>query len=953
MDIRSSIVGIFAKTSSRYKFSGTGFFVEGGLILTCAHVAGRDKKPGEQVFFQFEGREAIHTATIEFYSSEEALDIAILKPGSLPNDVTPLPLAESKTSRGHKFSVFGYPQKGKFLGLHGAGDILGLVKEINGREALQFASSQVTYGYSGGPIVDETCQMVVGMVRGGLEISLNLSDKLGDTGFAVPTETLKAVYPELVVQPAKSPDPGNHSQIDVGGNVTGNIIVGHNNQINVVQPNQPFASIHQLPAPPADFVGRAEALAQILHQERTAISGLNGLGGVGKTALGLVAAWQLAESYPDAQFFIDLRGASQNPLAPPEAMRQVIRAFEPTADLRPYDDAQLQNLYRSLLNGKRALLFLDNARDAAQVRPLLPPPGCAVLVTSRAHFTLPGMSAPLRLDILPETDAVKLLTEICPRIVQHAANIAKLCGYLPLALRIAATFLTEHPDWTPAEYIERLEKQRLKTLKTEGDPAQDVEAVFELSYALLNADEQQQWRALSVFTAPFTRAALAAVCGLDADLARDLAGKLHRMSLLEFNADTARYFLHDLLRDFAAARLEPPQAFDAHQKHAEFFMQVAEQADDLYLEGGENLLHGLVLFDSEWAHIQAAQTWAAQELESGAAELAMLLPDVGAYLLDLRLPLREQIAWRETALRAARFLKNKNMEGTHLGNLGIVYKNLGEMRRAIEFYEQDLAIAREIGNRRGEGDSLGNLGNAYAVLGETRRAIEFYEQNLAIAREIGDRRGEGNSLGNLGIAYKNLGETRRAIEFYEQDLAIAREIGNRRGEGNALGSLGDTYEILGETRSAIEFYEQALAIAREIGDRRSEGADLGSLGIAHKDLGKMHRAIEFYEQALAIAREIGDRRNEGNWLGNLGVVYKKLGETRRAIEFYEQRLVIACEIGDQRGEGNALFNMGLACQELGDTARARQLGQQALEIFLAIEDPHAPMVKEWLEGLGV
>ena len=207
----------------------------------------------------------------------------------------------------------------------------------------------------------------------------------------------------------------------------------------------------------------------------------------------------------------------------------------------------------------------------------------------------------------------------------------------------------------------------------------------------------------------------------------------------------------------------------------------------------------------------------------------------------------------------------------HLGNLGLAYADLGETRRAIEFYEQALAIAREIGDRRGEGADAGQPGHcllrpwarpaapssstsrrwplparsatgaakgqpwatwalAYADLGDARRAIEFYEQALAIAREIGDRRGEGNALGNLGIAYADLGETRRAIEFYEQRLAIAREIGDRRGEGNALGNLGIAYADLGETRRAIEFYEQALAIAREIGDRRGEGQRPGQPG---------------------------------------------------------------------------------------------------------------------------
>ena len=712
-----------------------------------------------------------------------------------------------------------------------------------------------------------------------------------------------------------------------------------------------LSALHQLPAPPADFVGRTDELEQLIRHERGTISGLSGLGGIGKTALGLVAAHRLAEKYSDAQFFLALRGSTREPLTAQQVMRQVILGFEPTLNLRDATDEQVRGLYLSLLSGKQALLFFDDARDAAQVRPLLPPPGCAALLTSRAHFRLEGMGEPLRLDVLPVPQAVQLLGELCARLEQYAPRIAALCGCLPLALKIAGTFLAEHHDWQPSEYIARLEKQRLQTLKTEDDPAEDVAAVFELSYARLSPAEQSGWRALGVFNAPFGRAALAAVCALDEETARDLAGKLLRLSLLEYDEQTERYRLHDLLGEFARSKLEANEESAARLRHGGFFMQVAYNAKELYKQGGENVLAGLKLFDREWLHIQAAQQWTAGQIESGAAELAMRLPDAGAYLLDLRLKPRELIGWLESALRAARFLKNREYEGVHLGNLGYAWYDLGETRKAIEFYEQHLAIAREIGDRRGQGNALGNLGLAWADLGETRKAIEFYEQHLVIAREIGDRRGEGNSLGSLGVAWADLGETRKAIEYHEQHLAIAREIGDRRGQGAALGNLGVAWADLGETRKAIEFYEQALVIDREIGNRRGQGADLGNLGNAWADLGETRKAIQFYEQYLAIAREIGNRRGQGNALGNLGLAWADLGETRKAIEFYEQRLVIAREIGDRRGEGTASYNLGLAWQKLGELERAKELGRKALEIYEAIESPNAERVREWLEKL--
>ena len=734
------------------------------------------------------------------------------------------------------------------------------------------------------------------------------------------------------------------------GNVTGAVLSGEfHGQVNVNMPPAPSAAaMRSIPAPPRDFMGRADDLRTLLaaFERGATITGVRGLGGIGKTALAYKLAESLASRYPDGNVFIPLYGVRPQPVAPDDALKTVLRAVLGEEARLPEGGDALGNCYRSALHGKRLLLLFDDAKDRAHVEPLLPPASCGVLITSRQKFALPGLQ-PHDLDALPPEDARALLLAICPRIGALADELARVCGGLPLALRAAGSALAERIDLSPAAYRRRLEQAQARLSL--------IDASLNLSYELLPPEQQARWALLAVFPADFDAAAVAAVWNMDADAAQDALSDLVKWSVVDFSISPSqegksapdlgesgggggRYRLHDLARLFAAARAEAAARDAAELRHAQYYATLLHAANELYLQGGDNILTtlnrylqavlktasgeqlykqdcsniltALKRFDTEWLNIQAGQAWAAAhaERDETATTLCNTYPDAGVYLLELRLPPRKRIPWLEAALAATRRLQDRRMEGVHLGNLGRAYNDLGEPRRAIEYFEQALLIDLEIGDRRGEGSGFGNLGCAYYFLGEPRRAIEYYEQQLTITREIGDRRGEGNALGNLGVAYKDLGEPRRAIEYHEQQLVIAREIGDRRNEGIALGNLGITYAIIDEPR----------------------------------------RAIEYYEQDLAIAREIGDRRGEESVLGNLGVAYAIKGEPRRAIEYFGQELAISREIGDRRSEGNVLFKMSLALDQLGERARAIQLASAALAIFAQIEDPHTDMVRRKL-----
>jgi hypothetical protein len=418
--------------------------------------------------------------------------------------------------------------------------------------------------------------------------------------------------------------------------------------------NQIMAPSKELPIPrirppPQNFVGRDEDITEILSgfEGGAVIAGLRGMGGVGKTALALVLVERLAESYPDGQIFVAMKGTDKNPLRSAEAMAQVVRAYDPEFKT-PQKEDELETIYISILHGKRSLLLLDNAASREQVEPLIPPKGSALLVTSRNKFALPGL-AEKDLDVLPLDDAKKLLLEICERIGDHAEELATLCGCLPIALRNAASTLRVKPNLSVANYIKKLgdARERLEL----------VEASFSTSYDLLTPDLQKLWSLLSVFPADFDLAGAAAVLEMEEIPAEDALGELIRWSLLDFSpsatGEGGRYRLHDLARDFAGSRLDEALREPAILRHAEHYRDVLSRANEIYKQGKDGVLKGLALFDLERTNILAGQSWADNNLDgnsSAAIDLCKSYPDAGVYVLDLRHSPREKIPWLETAL---------------------------------------------------------------------------------------------------------------------------------------------------------------------------------------------------------------------------------------------------------------------------------------------------------------
>jgi len=610
-------------------------------------------------------------------------------------------------------------------------------------------------------------------------------------------------------------------------NPTGNVEqqFGDRNYFLILKPDEtprlPF-----IPEPPSDFTGRNDELNELLAEYSAGknIIGLRGIGGVGKTALALKLAESLKGRYPDGQIMVDMMGTT-NPLSPMEAMAYVIHSYHRNEKI-PESDSEVKDRYLEVFNGKRVLLLLDNASDDKQVIKLIPPKSCVLLITSRRTIKIPGLFKK-DLDVMRPGEAVELLLNVCCPAEQDKSRradpawpeIASLCGFLPLALRAAGSYLANSEDFSPKQYAQELkdERTRLEMIGEQG-VEMSVDASFGLSFQRLALAVQKTFLDLSVFPADFDAQAEEQIC-LD-DKHRNLS-ELVRWSLVDYRSQDlgyGRYRVHDLARLFASARQPDESRAIIAARHSSYYKDRLAAADQFYLQGSEGIQKGLALFDREEANINAGHTWSCKSLQlnSQAANLCMNYPDAGAYVISLRLHPKQRISWLEEALKAARKLRNRGMEGNALGNLGLAYAALGDAHKAIEYHEQHLAIAREIGDRRGEGADLGNLGLAYAALGDARKAIEYYEQALAIATEIGDRRGEGNALGNLGSAFYRLGEIDSALDYYQQQLKIAQEIGDRNGEANSLWGQAICLKKKNDSEQAVKKAENALKILEQI-----------------------------------------------------------------------------------------------------------------------------------------
>ncbi|NGY63401.1 tetratricopeptide repeat protein [Lentzea sp. NEAU-D13] len=659
--------------------------------------------------------------------------------------------------------------------------------------------------------------------------------------------------------------------------------------------NQPRPTIrpvvpHQLPADVRQFSGRDDELRQLdalLAEKPSAvvICAIAGTAGVGKTALAVRWAHRARDRFPDGQLYVDLLGYSPDaPVQPAQALEGFLHALGVSGDAVPPRLDDQAALYRSLLDGRRMLVVLDNASSPDQVRPLLPgSASCFALVTSRSG--LAGLVARngaqrLTLDLLSHNESLRLLRDLVGvgRVdaePESSATLVDQCGRLPLALRVAGERAAAEPDLTLSELVAELadERGRLDLLGSDDEDASTaVRAVFSWSYRSLSPPAARLFRLLGLHPGPdFSAPVAAELADVPLPQAKRLLLTLAGAHLVQANGP-GRYRFHDVLRLYAAELAESDERrLEAARRMLCWYLHCATIADSLLLPlvttprvrlpdppatppPFTTRSEALAWCESEAANLAAAARHAHQ---LGEHSLAAQFPRALWGYYDLRKPWSDWITTYEIGLSSARLLKDDSTCAGIIRALGVAYYDLQRFDEAAALFEESLVIRRAIGDFASTPGNLDMLGSTYRKQGDFAAALDCHRQALAIRLESDHKRGIAVTLNRLGSTYRDLERFDESLDHLNRSLALRREIGDLHGQGFALHSIAATYEQLGRLDEAMEAYRESLVVRREIGDRRGEAEILLCLGkiLARRD--RPDEARDVWTEALATFSDLG------------------------------------------------------------------------------------------------
>ncbi|MBQ0984585.1 winged helix-turn-helix domain-containing protein [Streptomyces sp. F63] len=677
----------------------------------------------------------------------------------------------------------------------------------------------------------------------------------------------------------------------------------------------------QLPATVFDFTGRAALVRELVGLLASspgavlAISALAGIGGVGKTTLAVHVAHQARQGFPDGQLYVDLQGTGVRPAEPETVLGVFLRALGMEDSAIPDSLEERSALYRSVLNGRRVLVLLDNARDAAQVRPLIPSAeGCATLVTSRVRMVDLAGAHLVDLDVMSPDEALQLFTRIVggERVENErsaALDVVAACGFLPLAIRIAASRLAARRTWTVSVLAARLsdERRRLDELQA-GDLA--VKATFEMGYGQLDPTQARAFRLVGLADGPdISLAAAAAMLDQPPEDTEDIFEALADTGFLEAAAP-GRYRYHDLTRLYARACAERDEHSQGERRAAltrllDFYLATAtgvyavEHPGDRSVEHLESARYPGV----EFSYLDDARRWLASEAQC-------------------ILSCARQLVHSSELRRAIDLLWSvKDIVGS--GNFRQYQDTAAAAQRA----------AREARDAQAEGRACAALTAVHLTAGNLREADAEAQRALVLAVAIDDPVTSAWVPYDRGVIALQERRYTEADRCLREALSRFREDENPFGVASALCQLSHVEASLGNVRSAIALAEEAI---ERLG---SEAATLAlaesryALGLALSAAGHISEALEQLDQALGIYEECAHALGEGMVHHRRAEMHLGAGQPGRAAAEAELALAVLGRVGGARRRADVLVVLGDAMEERGESARARTCWAEALTVY--------------------
>jgi DNA-binding SARP family transcriptional activator/tetratricopeptide (TPR) repeat protein len=695
----------------------------------------------------------------------------------------------------------------------------------------------------------------------------------------------------------------------------------------------------QLPSDTAAFTGRAgelealDHLLEVVHDKPSApvrIGVVTGTAGVGKTALAVHWGHLTRRHFPDGQLYVNLRGfGPDKPMEPAAALESLLHGLNIVPQRIPADLDARSALLRSVLADHRVLMVLDNARDVAQVRPLLPGSDCVVLATSREE--LRGLSVHddathVTLGVFSQQESASLLASLLgsdrtAAEPEATAELGQLCAHLPLALRIAVANLTLDRYQSVADYVAELRQgNQLAALSIDGDEQSAVRGTLDLSYAALPPHAQACFRLLGLVPGgDFTVEATAALRGSTVEEARRQLNRLATAHLIHRYAP-GRFRFHDLLRLYAMERLHAEES--AHDRE-----EAGQRLYDWYLA---NTRAAVESSHPHWARLPSARPAgvpmaAFADMESSAAWLAAehrnLVaavhhagasgPRASTWLLTDALRSHfwssglsdDWLSCAQTAVAAAR--EEGDPLGTAAALLALAHAHAYRDRpEANSLYAQALAAADESGWSEGQSSIRNNLAGAYALRGQLEEAARYYIEGIELDEQDGRTAWLGVKHVNLGTLYSQMGRLKSALHHLTQALSLHPDR-----DGIIATNLGETCRLLGRFDAALEHLCRGLSLLQAVRSRTIEPHCLASLADTHTDLGQYDQARAYARRALESARNVDERLPEALALNALGRVDERVGRNAEAMEHHRRAKEVA---GDDHPSARIAALIGLA-----------------------------------------